>query len=291
MKINKRFIFTAASCAGTVATAVLAARGGMKAEQILNSRAEHSLQMRRHSRWFPDLEQPDERDEKDEIRQNMSFWYKTTTTAKCYILPVITGAATIALQVAAHREGTALITAGAVALAGLEKKYGAVSSQFKQYMSATKEVVGNEKAQEIITRAATPRDIASLDYNEPKHFVLYWLGEKHLLEFDCSLGQVIDGVVTLNRQLLDPNYGDGWCNVSDFLEEVDAEHLICDDTDFAGWCIDEMGTYNDTYWIEPYIVKRTDGTFVIDLNFYPECDIYEQVQESRRTLNRKEILE
>ena len=261
MKVDKRLILTAASCAGTVITAVLAARGGAKCDRILQN-----------------------------MPADASTFDKVKAGAPVYIWAAAAGAATIACNIASHQVGTAIIASGAATIATLSSKLGGARMSAKEYMDKAKEVLGKEKEMEIRKELAKPAIHPSIgkDGEVLRTFKIDWLGHTvNPICFEASMATVLEAMMLLNQFIFDPTAqytrGGAWgASVSDFLVAVQHPELCTDKTDKAGWYAPILAAECDAYWLGSAIEPNDDGSYTIFLDWYPSLDIESYVEMCER---------
>lgn len=270
MKLNKRLIFTIASCAGTVITAVLAVKGGVKAGRTLEAKE----------------------------RQYHPFQYKVSTkeaaetTIRCCIPAAIAGAATVGCTIMSHRYSTALLAVGSTTIAYWRHLYDESRAEFDHYSNAVKKEVGEDSERDI--RMAASKVIRAEDEiigmrmecenEETKaRFYIDWLGEGKEFYVSSSLIQFERAMTQINRNLIDPDAGTGHiATVSDFLSEMGHPEMCTEETDNRGWEIDILEQQCGAHWISPKLRMREDGSIRVYLNWYPNVDISEYLDKLER---------
>lgn len=258
MKVNKRTILTAASCAGTVVTAVLAARGGAKCDRILNN-------------------MPPEATAFDKFKK----------AAPVYIPAAAAAVATIGSTIAAHHTGTVLIASGAASLAAMTQKAKHIRANAEKYRNTAVKLFGEEKEKEIRTELAKPV-VPKLDEDgEVLHrFKMDWLGKTvEPIYFESSLATALDAMMTLNQFIFDPmtehNYQ---ATVSDFLMLVNHRELCTDRTDKAGWDANILAADCGAYSLMSSFVPLDDDHHEYEIvpEWYPSLNIESYVEMCER---------
>lgn len=256
MKVNKRTILTAASCAGTVVTAVLAARGGAKCDRILNN-------------------MPPEATTFDKFKK----------AAPVYIPAAAAAVATIGSTIAAHHTGTVLIASGAASLAAMTQRMKAIKASAEKYRNTAKEIFGEEKEKELRTELSKPV-VPKLDEDgEVIHrFKIDWLGKTvEPIYFETSMATAIEAMMVLNQYIFDP-MSEHWyrASVSDFLTLVHHPELCTDRTDKAGWDAQVLSADCDAYWLGSSFVPLGNNEYEIVTDWYPSLNIESYVEMCER---------
>lgn len=267
MKLNKRLIFTIVSCAGTVITAVLAAKGGAEAGKEITER---------------------ERFRHETIPQSE----RIATVAKHCVPAMVAGATTIGMIVTSHRYSAALLAASSTTVAYWRHLYDESRAEFDHYSKAVKAEVGEDSEREL--RMAASRVIRAEDEiirmrkeceNEETEarFYIDWLGEGKEFYISSSLIQFERAMTQINRNLIDPEAGTGHiATVSDFLNDMGHPEMCTEETDNRGWEIDILEQQCGAHWISPKLRMREDGSIRVFLNWYPNVDISEYLDRLER---------
>lgn len=149
--------------------------------------------------------------------------------------------------------------AAKLALAALTTK------QFKDYQEATKEVVGEEAAEEIKKRAID-KDIAR---KQDQYFGIK--DQQHLFQYEgitfrATTSEVINGIVELGRDIFDDsemayaNHGIGKGSVTELLTYWGQSHLADESTDETGWTRTYLEDFYGTNFFDYTLQPKKDRT-------------------------------
>lgn len=145
---NSTTLLTAGGVIGTVATAVLAGRGGFKAAEIIRVETKKLNQ---------DAESMDE-------VQELPTRTKVLAVAPQFIPPVITGTATIASIIMAHRMSSAKIAALAAAYGLAERNLGEYKEKVAEKLTGPKKTaIDDELAQDRVSKASGHENIVIVE--------------------------------------------------------------------------------------------------------------------------------
>lgn len=216
-----RFIFSAATISGVIATGVLAGKATIKAKQILDET------------YSEDLE-------------NVEPKEQIATVWKCYIPAMSAAALTISLvignNILSHKQQASLIAAYSL----MTQQASAHQTKYKE---AVKKVFGDdadEKIEQSImvehtenTHISAVGNFASTSLNaeNDENTMLFYdsYSERY---FESSLSRVIEAQYHLNRNFLLR----GCCPLDEFYEFLGLEHI---GNDKLGWEVDD-----ELYWID-----------------------------------------
>ena len=208
---NTSILLASLGAAGTITTAILAAKATPKAVLLVHedSRAKHG--------------DPNAFTKKEAIK---SCW-------KCYIPTVLVGASTIACifgsTVASKQNQASLASA-----------YGLLNESYNRYREAAKEVYGEDANEKICARVAKDADISAygyyiyskdLDKNEDEILCYDMIGQRY---FKSTLAAVLNAEYHLNRNL--SLRGDA--SVNEFFEFLGIDGI--ENGDVIGWNMSEL---------------------------------------------------
>lgn len=206
---NATTILTAVGVAGTISTAVLAVRGGMKAQTKLNT----------------DLYTASEEFNESEI----SFLDKAKVTWTCFLPAVGSASVTIAAIICSHR-----ISAGRIA--AVTAAYSLSESKLKDYKRAIEEKLGIERKEEVDEHFNRQRaeNAATVERTPQRPIIIS--GDKQLF-FDVYSGRYFEASMEdLRSAENDMNYKviqDIQCPLSHFYEVIGLPSIALGDD--WGW--------------------------------------------------------
>jgi hypothetical protein len=218
VKENATLLLTAGGVVGTVGTAVLAARGGVKYAQVLR---EHQETLQTEELGLIDPEQPlPEIDKMTKVKLAVPYFGPS----------VILGGVTIASIIMSHRMS-------AQKIAGLAAAYGLAERNLAEYKEKVAEkltgpkkaAIGEEISQERVIRAGDP----------PSNLVIV---EGEVLCFDeatdryfrSTMEKIRSAVNKINAEILQSDYADA----SSFYHELGMKGTTWSDE--VGWNTDHM---------------------------------------------------
>jgi len=235
---NSPRILSALGVTGTLTTAYLAAKGGMKAAGVI--REKH-------------LER--ELYEKSVEPNSLDNWDKAKLTWKFYIPAVASGAATISCIIAAN-------SIGASRYAALAAAYKLSGKSFDEYKEKVKQTLGEKKEQGVRDDIAQE----TVDRN-PVGSQVIMIGEGDVLFFDRPSARYFKSDMhTVKKAMNDINYRviqDGSALQSDFFERIDLPATA--PSEEVGW--DHENKFN--LEISSTIGDRDEPCIVIDYQTYP----------------------
>lgn len=149
--------------------------------------------------------------------------------------------------------------AAKLALAALTTK------QFKDYQEATKEVVGEETAEEIKKKAIEK------DTERKKDQYFGIKDQKHIFQYEgitfrATTSEVINGIVELGRDIFDDselayaNHGIGKGSVTELLTYWGQSHLANEGTDEIGWTRTYLEDFYGTNFFDYTLQPKKDRT-------------------------------
>jgi hypothetical protein len=199
---NSPLILTAIGVAGTISTAVLAAKGGIKATHYLSSRAPHTST-------------------RDYIERTWRF----------YLPAVLTGAGTITCIICANRIGTRRAAAMAAA-------YSLSQEAMSEYKTKVIEKIGENKERKIREEIAQDR----VNQNPPREdLAIIGDLEVRCYEqftgryFSSNMETLKAAQNAVNHQILS---GDNSASLSDFYDRVGLNHTQVSEE--VGWNLDNL---------------------------------------------------
>lgn len=216
---NSTTLLTAGGVVGTVATAVLAGRAGMKANEILRQEEYDRLSS------IPADQQGDiEREAAKLSKQEKLF-----LAGPQFIPPVMTGGVTIAAIIFSHRMS-------AQKAAALAAAYGLTQKQFEEYREKAAEKLGINKAQKVDDELAQDRVNRAPGANQ------IVIVEGEVLCFDQPTGRyfrstmdnINKAVNSINAAILHHDHA----SASQFYEELGLPATTW--TDEVGWNTDQL---------------------------------------------------
>jgi len=208
---NATTLLTAGGVIGTVATAVLAGRGGLKYERLVYDKAIDTS-----------VNEPDK--SLDDIMAEMPKLDKLKMAAPHIIPPIITGSATIAMIIFSHKMSSAKIAGLAAAYGLAERNFGEYKEKVAQKITGPKQTqIDDELAQEKLDRTPGHDNIVIVD------------GE--ILCFDKSGGRYFRSTVEAIKQAVNTANAEiinhGFVTASPFYKEVNLPaNAWSDDVDF-----------------------------------------------------------
>lgn len=225
---NSPLILTAVGAAGVVTTAVLAAQGGMKAQQIIADR-ESVLRAKREASVF---EAP-----------KLTLKEKLVLTWPCYVPACATGVTTITAIVGANQIGNRRAAAMAAAMSVSEKA-------FEEYKEKVKEKWGAQKEQQV--RDDVQQDRVNRDYEKAGgNEVIIMVGKQLCYDslsgrfFESTVEDIKQAVNRLNHRVVNDNYA----SLTDFYDFVGLDRTA--ESDEIGWNVDELLDVHLTTCLSP----------------------------------------
>jgi len=219
---NSSVLLTAAGVVGTVATGVLAGRGGFKANQVISQAQLEKHAMLEHEANQLNVDVP-------------SFPPKLTkvellTVVGPHILPpIVTGAATITAIIFAHRMN-------AQKIAALAAVYGLAERNLSEYKEKAAEKLTGPKRDQIDTVLAQ-----TAGNKTPGHEVLV-IGDGEALCFDKANGRYFKSTMETIKAAVNATNSEinnhGHANASYFYEELSLDATTW--SDMMGWNQDHM---------------------------------------------------
>lgn len=222
---NAPTMLTAGSCAGVIATSILTGRAVLKADRILKEIPDEDLK---------------------------SFGVKKKLT-RVYILPILSGSATIACIIGCHLMNKQI-------QAGLIAAYGIVNSTFKAWKSK----LTAEEEMMIEEEIDKDRIIAALEEmlnDRPGEEYELWIDDYRKNPYWARKSDILFGKDELNRELRSPNFSRhfGTASLAEFYSHVQGEP---EPQDYLyGWDIDYLLEEWDDDQLE---VKWTENYSYID---------------------------
>lgn len=207
-------ILTGIGVVGTITTAVLAAQGGMHAQEV--------IEKERHEQTEVAI------DPNVPVPPQFTFVEKAKMVWPEYIPAAASGAMTISAIILANRIGTRRTAAIAAAYAISEKA-------IVEYRDKVREVVGQNKAQKIndevlqdqVDRTPVPSNLVIIDGTDVLCFDS-WSGRY----FKSSMEKLKSAQNAINYSLNKHDYA----SLSDFYDEIGVSHT--EESDNIGWNID-----------------------------------------------------
>lgn len=212
LRENASTVLTAGGVVGTVATAVLSVRAGMKAQEIIQSETSRRYVEKRNETGDIDLAGLTKRE-------------KVMLVAPQFIPPVAVGSATIASIVMAHR-----ISAGKAA--ALAAAYGMSQKHFDEYKAKVEEKLGLAKEQKIQDEVAQDRVNQT---GERANTVVIFGDEVICYDqptdryFKASMAKIKKAENATNAEIIHH----GYASASFFYDELEMERTTW--TDYVGW--------------------------------------------------------
>lgn len=215
---NSTTILTAGGVVGTVTTGVLAARAGIKAQQII---AEHELAASIH-KSHRELEEDGDPSMED---VKLSKKEKFVLVGPQFIMPVVTGGLTITAIIFAHR-------ISAQKAAALAAAYGLLENRFEDYREKVSEKLTGPKQQQVKDEIAQDK----VDENPPSKQVVILAGGDMLCYdsisgryFRSSVERIKRAEAELNNELFDTQMA----SVSEFYDKIGLPATTM--SDMLGW--------------------------------------------------------
>jgi len=245
---NATTLLTAGGVVGTVATGVLAARGGLKYSQIIRAKQDEILE---------GIDPIASGAEEIAIPTNEKLRIAVINFAP----PVLIGGATIASIIMAHRMSGAKIAAMAAA-------YGLAERNLSEYKEKVAEKLTGPKAQQIDDEVAQDRVSRT-----PGHETII-IGDGNVLCFDACTGRYFQSTVeqiraamnSTNAEILNHDY----VRASYFYEELGLKPTTW--TDETGWNRDHLPELKITSGMtedkKPYI--SIDFTILPKVDYVPK---------------------
>lgn len=244
---NSTTILTAGGVVGTVATAVLAGRAGIKAAEVIR---EEEL---KHIVAEPDdsVEEMVGANGNDHETFGLTRRHKFVLAGPYFIPPVITGAATIGCIIMAHRMS-------AQRAAALAAAYGLVQKDFAEYKAKISEKLTGPKQQQVVDELAQDRVNRSSGVEK-----IVIIDGADVLCFDQPTGRYfkssmegINGAVNKTNQAIIAN---GSVPASQFYDELDLPETTWASN--VGFNLDNMVELDIT------TTQAPDGRPCLSINF------------------------
>lgn len=202
-KENATLLLTAGGVVGTVATAVLSARGGMKYTEILVEKTgkvyadQFKVEIQDNPVLFENIDLP----KMDKLKIAVPY----------LIPPVITGAATIAMIITSHRMSSAKIAGLAAAYGLAERNLGEYKDKVAEKLTGPKKIqIDDELAQDQVNRTPGHDKLVVID------------GEVLCLDrasgryFNSTMHKIQTAVIKVNQDI----HNHGSASVTDFYEYI-----------------------------------------------------------------------
>lgn len=250
---NSPTILTSCSVAGTITTAVLAAKAHEKAKERIRVEVSKSVNRRLCEELSPDCK----------IRIPKKDAFKLTW--KYYIPPVVMGTATIACTIGANCINLKrhAVLAGAYALA---------ETSLKEFKDAAKEIVGEEKVKEIKDKIVDDK----IKDNPPSKNEIAMLGDDKTLCYDVYSGRYFRSSINDIKTAVNAANTELFSNMRITLNDMyyalglKAVKLGCE----RGWDFNDAIDYRKDFPIEPRFTSHLaeDNTPCLAVEFHPEPD-------------------
>jgi len=238
-KIDWANILTGVSCTCSVLAAVFGIKGGMAVENELETK----------------------------FGEDLSLKDKVLIFAKHCWPSIVSAGISVGTGIASRRMSVKQIAAAAaVGAAGIT----AIKEEFNDYREAAVEVVGEEKEQEILERSFEKRLVRKEGL--PLEIKAHFVDEVNDIEFDSTVGTVLQGYAHMNSLCFNlGTIGLGVATFDDFYGEIGLPKLRNNRTAHSGYAYDICDIDWETYFIEPYFERRSDGAYII--KSYPDASV------------------
>jgi hypothetical protein len=245
---NSTTILTAGGVVGTVATAVLAFRTGLKTSEILAEANQAKKEAFQKQEQAAIVEVP---------KDMLDKWEKVKLVWPHFIPPVVTGSATVASVIMANRMS-------AQKAAALAAAYGLAEKQFSEYKDKVEEKLTGQKKQAI------DDDLAQDRVNKTPGGSQIVIVEGDVLCFDEPTGRYFRGsmdkihkaVNKTNEEILHHNYA----SASFFYEELGLKATTWSDE--VGWNVNNLVDVK----ISTVLSHEQKPCISIDFKYLPNVD-------------------
>ena len=251
---NSPTILTGCAVAGTITTAVLAAKAHEKARERISDELENQLS---EPNFYAE----------DKVIDVYGFNFKERLklTWKCYIPPVIMGATTIGCIIGAHSINLHrnAVLAGAYTLA---------ETSLKEFKDKAKEIVGEEKVKEIKDKIIDDK----IKDNPPSKNEIMMIGCDETLCYDVYSGRYFKSAVNDIKTAVNAANTELMSNMRITLNDMyyamglKAVKLGAE----RGWDFNDAIDYRKDFPIEPRFSSHLaeDNTPCLAIEFHPEPD-------------------
>ena len=234
VKANSPAILTGIGAGGVVATGILAAKGGMRAQQLI---------------WEDESRGRTPEDTKERLK------HQTQLTWKCYIPAASVGVSTVAAIIGAN-------TISSRRNAAIVSLYSVTDAAFKEYKAKVVETIGEKKNEEVLDEIAKEK----VAQNPPPNASQVIIGKGDVLTYDSLTGRYfMCDIETIRKAQNDINarcVNDTYASQNDFYQLIGLPPTTFGEE--VGWTSNNMMEINFTS------VLAEDGRPCLVINYQME---------------------